>query len=99
MLYRTSRAFTSISNTVIHFSRFSASSKSARSKFQASGAVASPSAAAPALIDLFIKRAASRQTEVSDALLRRGWACVDNLLGDEACNAMRGEADALMKVM
>jgi hypothetical protein len=50
------------------------------------------------LIDLFIKRAQLQQSQVSEALSSRGWACIDNFLGDKACKAMRHEADALMKV-
>jgi hypothetical protein len=73
--------------------KFSASSKRAHAKTPAKKPV-SP----PVLIDSFIKRAQFRQTEISDALARQGWACIDNFMGNEACAAMRIEANVLMQV-
>jgi hypothetical protein len=76
--------------------RFFSSSKRLRSEVSSKPR---PSSKPPAaLIDAFVNRAKLRQTEISDALLRQGWACVDNFMGADACNAMRLEADNLMKV-
>ena len=76
--------------------RFLSSSKRLRSELPSKPR---PSSKPPAvLIDAFVNRAKLRQTEISDDLLRQGWACVDNFMGADVCNSMRLEADTLMKV-
>jgi hypothetical protein len=52
----------------------------------------------PSIIETFIKRAETKEIEISAALSSRGWACVDNFMGADVCVAMRVEADRLLKV-
>jgi hypothetical protein len=78
--------------------RFLASSKKPRHDSERRSSLVSSTTSPPVLIDAFIKRAQSRQHEISDSLSRQGWACIDNFMGADACAAMRAEATKLMKV-
>jgi hypothetical protein len=54
--------------------------------------------APPNVLDALVKRALMRRADVSHALSSQGWACIDNLMGADACCAMRMEADSLLRV-
>jgi hypothetical protein len=78
--------------------RFMASSKRSRTESERRSSLASSTTSPPSLLDAFIKRAQSRQHEISESLSQRGWACIDEFMGADACAAMRAEATNLMKV-
>ncbi len=102
MLRHTARSINSIATIPLGFLngwRFSSSSKRTQLESKSDKRPDASSAAGPMLIDAFIKRAEIRQGEVSDALSRNGWACIDNFMGADVCNAMRREADGLLKVI
>ncbi len=75
---------------------FSAASRRSRSELQSK--TPSPPASPPSLIDSFVTRAQLRQAEICDGLARKGWACVDGFMGDDACVTMRNEAESLLRV-
>ncbi len=78
--------------------RFLASSKKPRHDSERRSSLVSSTTSPPVLIDAFIKRAQTRQHEISDSLSQQGWACIDDFMGANACAAMRAEATNLMKV-
>ena len=102
MLRHTARSINSIATNPHRFLngwRFSSSSKRTQFESKHNERPVASSAAVPMLIDALIKRAEIRQSEVSDCLSRNGWACIDNFMGADVCNAMRREADGLLKVI
>ena len=74
------------------------SSKRPRHDSERRSSLVSSTPSPPVLVDAFIKRAQSRNHEISDSLARHGWACIDDFMGADVCAAMRAEATTLMKV-
>ncbi len=95
------RCFRALSSSNVfapgNLTRFVSSATRPRSDPKTRSASAAP-LPQPSLIETLIKRAETKEIEISAALSSRGWACVDSFMGADACVAMRLEADRLLKV-